>query len=101
MTRKYGKPDRENPEWTADEMRAARPAHEVFPEAFVGVAVPPKRRRGERGPQKAATKQQITLRLSRHVVTAYRETGRGWQARMDADLERAARRLKGRRSTHA
>ncbi len=50
-------------------------------------------RRG-RGPQKAPTKQQITLRLSRDVVATYRSMGRGWQARMDADLEASARRIR-------
>ena len=47
-------------------------------------------RRG-RGPQKTPTKLQVTLRLSRGVVDAYRRTGRGWQARIDADLQRTAR----------
>ena len=48
-------------------------------------------RRG-RGPQKTPTKLQVTLRFSPGVVDAYRRTGRGWQARIDADLQRTARR---------
>ena len=45
-----------------------------------------------RGPQMAPTKEQVTLRLSRDVVSVYRETGKGWQARIDADLATSARR---------
>ncbi len=71
----YGKPDAENPEWTREDFKRAKPGEEVFPEAFA----PPKQRRG-RGPQKA-------LRLSRDVVTAYKRTGPGWQARVDEALK--------------
>jgi hypothetical protein len=34
-------------------------------------------------------KTAITLRLDEEVVEAYRETGEGWQTRIDADLRRA------------
>jgi hypothetical protein len=34
-------------------------------------------------------KTAITLRLDEDVVTAYRETGEGWQTRINADLRRA------------
>ena len=42
---------------------------------------------GVRGPQKAATKERITIRFSPEVVAAFRSTGHGWQARMDAALK--------------
>lgn len=45
-----------------------------------------------RGPQKAPTKTLITLRIQRDTIARYRATGRGWQARMDADLAKAAKR---------
>jgi uncharacterized protein (DUF4415 family) len=32
------------------------------------------------------TKERITIRLSRDVVTQFRSTGAGWQTRMDAAL---------------
>ena len=57
-------------------------------------------RRG-RGPQKAPTKEQITLRLSPDVVKAYRSTGRGWHGRIDADLQVAARRIRARKTARA
>jgi uncharacterized protein (DUF4415 family) len=50
-------------------------------------------RRG-RGPQVAPTKAQISIRLSREAVEAFRATGDGWQTRIAAAVERAARRIK-------
>ena len=47
------------------------------------------RGRGERGPQKAPTKQQVTLRLDRDVVERFRATGEGWQRRINEALRRA------------
>jgi uncharacterized protein (DUF4415 family) len=57
-----------------------RPAHEVLPPAL-------KRRLGVRGPQKAPTKERITIRLSPDVVDAFRATGEGWQTRVDSALK--------------
>jgi hypothetical protein len=45
-------------------------------------------RRG-RPPLAGAPKTAITLRLDEDVVKAYRETGKGWQTRINADLRRA------------
>lgn len=39
-----------------------------------------------RGPQKAPTKELISLRVSRDVLSRFRETGDGWQGRMDDAL---------------
>ncbi|MBM3555230.1 MAG: BrnA antitoxin family protein [Alphaproteobacteria bacterium] len=50
-----------------------------------------RRRRGERGPQVAPTKQAISIRLSRDVLGHFRSSGPGWQARIDAVLRKAAR----------
>jgi hypothetical protein len=35
----------------------------------------------------------VCQRLSRPVIAAYKTTGRGWQARINADLERIAARI--------
>lgn len=40
----------------------------------------------KRGPQKAPTKQRITIRLSPEVVEQFRATGEGWQSRVDTAL---------------
>jgi uncharacterized protein (DUF4415 family) len=45
-------------------------------------------RRG-RPPLSGKSKTAITLRLDEDVVEAYRETGEGWQTRINADLRRA------------
>jgi len=45
-------------------------------------------RRG-RPPLSGKPKTAITLRLDDDVVSAYRETGEGWQTRINSDLRRA------------
>lgn len=45
------------------------------------------RRRGERGSQKAPTKERITIRLSADVVAQFRASGPGWQTRIDQALQ--------------
>lgn len=40
-----------------------------------------------RGAQKSPTKERITIRLSPEVVQAFRDTGAGWQTRIDAALQ--------------
>lgn len=77
--------DDENPEWTSEDFKRARPAMavigEVFgPEASQAVA----QRRGR--PRKASPKINQTLRLDADVVEAYRRQGRGWQTRINAVL---------------
>ena len=49
-----------------------------------------KRRRGQRGPQKAPTKQLVSLRLDPDVLAHFRATGPGWQSRINAALRKAA-----------
>jgi uncharacterized protein (DUF4415 family) len=43
-----------------------------------------KRRAGQ--PVGASTKEQVSLRIDRDVLTAFRATGPGWQARLNAAL---------------
>jgi uncharacterized protein (DUF4415 family) len=38
------------------------------------------------GPQKAPTKERISIRLSRDVVETFRASGEGWQTRIDNAL---------------
>src|SRR5260364_99109 len=71
--------DDENPEWTEEDFARARPAYEVLPPSLL-------KKLGVRGPQKRPTKIALSLRLSPSVVNAFRETGNGWQTRMDAAL---------------
>ncbi|MBW7850890.1 MAG: BrnA antitoxin family protein [Rhodospirillales bacterium] len=43
-----------------------------------------------RGPQRAPTKQLVSLRLDPEVVEHFRATGPGWQRRMNEALRKAA-----------
>lgn len=72
--------DSENPEWTEEDFRKARPAAEALPASLA-------RKLGVRGPQKTPTKEQINIRLSRAVLEAFRVSGAGWQTRIDEALQ--------------
>jgi uncharacterized protein (DUF4415 family) len=61
-------------------MKRFRPTAEVAPQTLV-------RKLGVRGPQRAPTKERITIRLSPEVVRSFRATGDGWQTRVDAALK--------------
>ncbi len=70
-------------ELTAEDMRRFKPL-DHFPDLAKLI-----RRRGERGPQKAPTKKQVTLRLDKDVVERFRATGPGWQGRINDALRKA------------
>ena len=90
----YGVPDDENPEWTAEEMRTAKPFADVFPD----LAAQELQRRG-RGPQKAPTKQMVSMRLDVDVLEKWRATGKGWQGRINDTLAAHAPRPRRARKT--
>ena len=71
--------DGEVRELTADDMAKFKPAVKVLPSSL-------RRKLGVRGPQRTPTKERITIRLSREVVEQFRESGEGWQSRVDAAL---------------
>ncbi len=76
------------PEFTNEELTRMRPASEVLPEVVAAYKTGTlKRRRGERGPQKAPTKCLLSIRFSRDVIEYFRATGPGWQTRMDEALK--------------
>jgi uncharacterized protein (DUF4415 family) len=79
--------DGEVRELMAEDIRAMRPMAEVLPPELVKIIL--SRKRGERGPQKAPTKQQVTLRLDRDVLERFRSSGPGWQARINNALRKA------------
>ena len=83
MRKNASRPDAENPEWTAEEIRQARPLMEMLPKEAVDAI---RRYRGQRGPQKNPTKELISLRVDRDIVAAYRATGAGWQTRANEAL---------------
>ncbi len=67
-------------EITAKDLKQFRPARHTLPSSL-------RRKVGVRGPQKAPTKERITIRLSQEVVQSFRATGEGWQTRVDAALQ--------------
>jgi uncharacterized protein (DUF4415 family) len=77
----------ESPELTDKELAEMRPAAEVVPHIVARA-----RKRGERGPQKAPTKQVVTIRLDREVLGHFRSSGPGWQTRVNDILKRVATR---------
>lgn len=72
-------------ELTRKDIREMRPASEVLPAEILEIL--PKRKVGQRGRQKAPTKVAITLRYSPEVVKYFKETGKGWQIRIDEALK--------------
>ncbi|MGO9014638.1 MAG: BrnA antitoxin family protein [Dissulfurispiraceae bacterium] len=71
------------PELTDEDFKRMRPASEVVPEI---VKAHKEGRLKMRGPQKAPTKVQTTLRLSHNVVDFFKSAGRGWQTKIDDAL---------------
>jgi uncharacterized protein (DUF4415 family) len=88
MRKNASRPDEDNPEWTAEDFRRARPLKEVAPEV---VAIMEAVRR-QRGPQKAPTKELVSLRVDRDVIAAFRASGAGWQVRANEALRAYAKR---------
>ena len=74
--------DPDTVEWTDAEFAAARPASEVCPELVADYM-------RRRGPQKAPTKELISLRVDQDVLERWRATGPGWQSRINETLRRA------------
>lgn len=79
---RYGVPDEENPEWTAERMRTAMQYPNLPPELMRIIEADKK----QRGAQTAPKKQAISIRLSPDVLQALRATGPGWQGRADDAL---------------
>jgi len=74
--------DPDNPEWSVQDFRRAKPFVKAFPSLATSRRV--------RGPQKQATKVAVSLRLTREVVERFKADGPGWQTRMDEALKKAA-----------
>lgn len=77
--------DDENPEWTEEDFRRARPASEVLPELF-GEDIAKEMLKPRGRPPLENPKERINIRLSHEVVHHFRETGPGWQSRIDSVL---------------
>ncbi len=69
-------------ELTAEEIARMRPANEVVPHIV-------ERYRRTRGKQKAPTKKHISIRLDADLADHFRNSGPGWQTRLNDALRRA------------
>lgn len=74
----------DNPEWTEEDFKLARPFAEVFPELAAGIA----RSRGR--PSLENPKKQVTLRLDADLIARYKASGKGWQSRINDDLRKVS-----------
>ena len=86
-------------ELTREDIRAMRPAVEVLPPDLL--ANLPKRKPGQRGPQRAPVKKKISLRVDAEVLAYYKATGPGWQGRVNEALKKAALRKSSRKGRAA
>jgi uncharacterized protein (DUF4415 family) len=91
MPRKSKEPvfDDDNPEWTVEDFAKATrlpgiKAKDLTPEILASIP-------RARGPQKAALKIPVSIRLSADVVKHFKDTGPGWQSRIDDALRKAAK----------
>ncbi len=73
-------------EWTEETFQKARPAPDVLPPAFFDGIRDARAHTKTRGPQKSPTKKQVTLRLDEDLLTMLRQTGHGWQTRLNKQL---------------
>jgi uncharacterized protein (DUF4415 family) len=90
-TMRNSTPDIDNPEWTEQEFRRARPLADVLEES---------KRRGR--PPVAEPKVSMTIRIAPRVVNAYRASGKGWQSRVQQILEKHAPKVpKARRRSRS
>ena len=77
--------DPDNPQWTEEDFRNARPFAEVFPELAESI------RRSRGRPAVERPKRHISLRLDPDVIEAFKATGKGWQGRINEALRKAAK----------
>ena len=78
--------DPDNPEWTEEDFREAKPFAEVFPELAEKIE---EMRRARGRPKLETPKKLVSLRLDQDVVEKFRATGKGWQSRINDVLKRA------------
>lgn len=74
----------DNPEWTDEDLKAARPFAEVFPDLAESL------RRSRGRPKADSPKVSTTIRLSKVVLDHFKAGGPGWQTRIDEALKKAA-----------
>jgi uncharacterized protein (DUF4415 family) len=77
--------DDDNPLWTKEDFKRARPATEVLP-ALIGEKAANELFRGRGRPAGEHEKVSTTVRLDKDVIDAFKAEGRGWQTRINQAL---------------
>ncbi len=75
----------DNPEWTEEDFKKARPFAEVFPELAESI-----RKNIAGRPKLERPKQPVSIRLDQDVIEHFKSGGEGWQSRMNEALRKAA-----------
>ena len=91
MKRKRPNPERagrDNPVWTANTFKRARPAREVLPKLF-GSSTAEQMLRPRGRPKTGNARVAISLRLPPETLARWKATGPGWQTRMAEKLRKA------------
>jgi uncharacterized protein (DUF4415 family) len=84
--------DEENPEWTPEDMRRARPAREILPELFGEQPAQEMLRWGKPDTRKRA----VTIPLDEDLLRHFQETGPGWENKINQALREWLETAKGR-----
>jgi uncharacterized protein (DUF4415 family) len=74
----------ENPEWTERDFAKARPASEILPPAVIAQF----KNKGGR-PRSENPKEAVKLRIDADLLAKFRESGPGWQTRINGILRAA------------
>jgi uncharacterized protein (DUF4415 family) len=84
-----------SPELTNEALGKLRPARDALPPALFDKLT------RHRGPQKAPTKEAVSLRLDRDVLDYFRAQGQGWQTKINEALRQVATAEKVSLADHA
>jgi len=91
--------DKENPEWTEEDFRRARPAAEALPE-IVGREAAARMLRPRGRPKAGVTKTHVNIRLDADVLNAFKTTGPGWQTRINEALREWLKKAELDKASH-
>ncbi len=84
---------------TKKDFKSMRPINEVLPKELLDVIS--RRKRGERGEQKSPKKVPISIRINPAVVRHFKNSGPGWQAKINSILELHVKRCEKKGKYHA
>jgi uncharacterized protein (DUF4415 family) len=77
--------DDENPEWTKEDFKHARPGVEALPE-LLGAELAARLLMPRGRPPGEHEKVSTTVRLDKDIIEAFKAEGRGWQTRINQTL---------------